>query len=193
MKSDSMTCYPAPCCKKALQEATVKWPKRRKTSDGICASSDHSSQNPNSDHEPNVVINGKGYATAFDLSDDKANGCDADKFAEDLRLRRDFRVKYVICNRRMFSSYPSKSYAAWVWRPYTGDNPHESHTHVSIKPYAVFNDQSWFPNEEDDELKPDEREMLQTANHFVKVIYPKEVKPALQNIQTLLREIKDKL
>lgn len=141
-----MVCYQAPSCKQALNEATKLWPKRRKTSDGICASSDHTKKNPNSDHEPKIEYEGKWYATAFDLSDDPENGCDADQFAEDLRLREDFRVKYVICNRRMFSSYSVKGYNAWEWRPYSGSNPHMTHTHVSVLPTqkAMFSLDPWF-------------------------------------------------
>lgn len=111
----------------------------------MCASPTHTRTNPGSDHEPHVTINGKSYATAVDLTDDKVRGCDADAWAEYLRLSHDERVKYVICNRRMFSSYPARGYPAWTWRPYTGSNPHESHTHLSIVPEAVFDIGPWFP------------------------------------------------
>lgn len=130
-----MACAPAPSCKAALAEATRLWPNRNRASDGICASPRHTQQNPTSDHE---------VGNAFDLTDDKANGCDADAFAELLRSRRDDRVKYVICNHRMFSSYATSTRAAWQWGPYTGPNPHEKHTHVSIKPEARRDTRPWF-------------------------------------------------
>lgn len=139
-----MACIAAPACSAALAEATRRFPGRSRASDGICASPTHTKQNPGSDHEPHVVAAGRAYATAFDLTDDKAGGCDADAFAETLRIRRDARVKYVICNRRIFSSYATSSRPAWEWGPYTGANPHEKHTHVSIKPEAVFSDAPWF-------------------------------------------------
>jgi hypothetical protein len=139
-------CRQAPSCRAVLDQATALWPNRRKDSDGICASSRHTSQNPASDHEPNI----NGYASAVDLSDDKANGCDADAWAEWLRVSRDARVKYVICNERMFSSYPARGCDAWEWRHYDGANPHESHTHLSVLPDALFDTSPWFPTKDDD-------------------------------------------
>lgn len=138
-------CYRAPACQAVLTQANELVPHRRTTSDGICASPKHTAVNPGSDHEPHIILNGKGYATAVDLSDDKAGGMDADAWAEHLRTTRDRRVKYVICNRRMFSSYPARGYPAWAWRPYTGTNPHETHTHLSILPAGVFDTAPWFP------------------------------------------------
>ena len=140
-----MGCRPAPACRAVLDQATALWPGRSKKSDGICASAKHTTQNPTSDHEPRV----NGYATAVDLTDDKAGGCDADAWAEHLRVTRDPRVKYVICNRKMWSSYPSKGFPAFTWRAYTGANPHESHTHVSILPSALFDTSPWFPEGDD--------------------------------------------
>lgn len=149
-------CRQAPSCRAVLDQATALWPNRRKTSDGICASDEHTSQNPNSDHEPNI----NGYASAVDLSDDKANGCDADAWAEHLRTTRDPRVKYVICNRRMFSSYPAHGFDAWMWRPYDGSNPHESHTHLSVHPDALFDTSPWFPAKDDDEVTDNDKDEI---------------------------------
>ena len=147
-------CRRAPACQAVLDQASARWPLRDKTADGICASSTHTEQNPGSDHEPHV----DGYATAVDLTDDKGGGCDADAWAEHLRASRDPRVKYVICNRRMFSSYSTSTCPAWTWRPYTGPNPHEHHTHLSIQPTAINATGLWFPpapvHEEDDMPKP---------------------------------------
>lgn len=167
-----MTCTRAPACKAVLDQATALWPNRSTASDGICASATHTSQNPGSDHEPHVIVGGVAYATAVDLTDDKAGGCDADAWAEQLRLRQDNRIKYVICNRRMFSSYATSISPAWAWRPYTGDNPHEKHTHLSIVPAAIFDTRPWFTG--GDDVTEEEHNMLATANHFVKVIWPHE-------------------
>lgn len=135
-----MACRPAPACSNALREATFIWPDRSKLSDGTCASSQHSQQNPNSDHEPNS----DGYATAFDLTDDKLHGCDADWLAEQIRLRRDERIKYVISERRMFSSYRTSTHPAWTWRPYSGPNPHSKHVHFSILPEFIHDQRQWW-------------------------------------------------
>lgn len=157
-------CTPAPSCTAALEEASRRWPERRRASDGICASSTHTRQNPSSDHEPHVQVGQKHYATAFDLTDDKDAGCDADKLVEQLRRRRDPRVKYVIAERRMFSSYDARGVPAWTWRPYTGDNPHSSHVHVSIVPEAIHDTGPWW-GQEDDDMKPDERDWLSRIHH----------------------------
>lgn len=140
-----MTCVPAPACVAVRKQATKLWPNRSQASDGICASASHTATNPSSDHEPHVILNGVAYATAVDLTDDKASGCDADAWAEYLRLVRDKRVKYTICNGRMFSSYPVQGIPPWTWRPYTGANRHDKHTHLSIIPEAVFDTAPWFP------------------------------------------------
>lgn len=148
-----MTCREAPACRAVLTQATERWSDRRTSSDGICASPKHTTENPGSDHEPHVLAQGVGYATAVDLSDDKAHGCDADAWADRLVARRDPRVKYLIRNREMVSSYPAHGVPAWTWRAYTGPNPHETHTHLSIVPAAIFDTSPWFPEEDDMDAK----------------------------------------
>lgn len=148
-------CNEAPAARALLREASAKWPHRRTSSDGVCARAEHTTANPGSHHEPWLLLLGRWWATAVDLSDDKANGCDADALAEALRVRRDPRVLYVISNRRMYSSYPARGYPAWTWRPYTGSNPHETHTHISLTEEAVFSTAPWWPDPtppEDDEM-----------------------------------------
>ena len=134
-----MACRPAPACKAALQEATDRWPNRNKDSDGICASQKHSQQNPKSDHEPDQ----DGLATAFDIDHDPA-GFDAFHWADQLRLRRDPRVKYVIFYSRMFASYSTSSRKAWEWGPYTGYNAHRSHMHVSVLQSRKLDTGAWW-------------------------------------------------
>lgn len=179
-----MACVPAPACVAVRRQASRLWPDRSQASDGICASSTHTAQNPGSDHEPHVVYQGTAYATAVDLTDDKAHGCDAGAWAEWLRTSQDPRVKYVIANRRMFSSYATKTCPAWTWRTYTGANPHDKHTHLSIQPDALFDDGPWFPqlqSQPEDDVTAEEHEWLATANHFVKVVWP-EVAPKIDAI-----------
>jgi hypothetical protein len=77
-----------------------------------------------------------GVVTAIDITHDPAHGVDTYEMAETLRLNRDKRIKYVISNRRIFSSEVS----AWVWRPYHGANPHDHHVHVSVKPDKALYD-----------------------------------------------------
>lgn len=123
-----MGCIPAPACKAALAEATRLHPNRRRTSDGICGDEAH--QKRRSDHND---------GNAWDLSHDPANGCDAHEHMEQIKARRDPRVKYIISKRRIWN--PSISPA---WRPYSGPNPHESHAHVSIHAHARGDTRPWF-------------------------------------------------
>jgi hypothetical protein len=70
--------------------------------------------------------------------------------SERLRASRDPRIKYVIANRRIFASYPTGGRAAWVWRPYSGSNPHTTHMHVSVQPDRYDDESPWGIAEEDD-------------------------------------------
>ena len=81
--------------------------------------------------------------TAFDCTHDPANDCDMGKLTEKLREEKDSRIKYVIYNRRMYSSYPHDGVAPWTWRPYYKENPHIKHAHFSVEGEAVaYDDES---------------------------------------------------
>lgn len=105
-------------------------PGRSKKSDGTICDDLHESD---SDHCPHFVANvGAEMVTALDLTHDPTGGFDSYLFAEVLRIHRDQRIKYVISNRRKFSSYATSSYPAWTWRPYSGSDPHTNHVHISV-------------------------------------------------------------
>lgn len=112
----------APACRAALTQATVRWPGRRKASDGIVSSDAHRRQNPVSDHD---------HGNAFDLTHDPGHGVDCHALAVQLvdaaKVGREPRAKYVIWNRRIASAAHG-----WRWRDYDGSNPHDKHMHVSI-------------------------------------------------------------
>lgn len=152
-----MSCVPAPTCKKALAEATELHPQRDRSSDGICASSQHHQQNPSSDHET---------GEAFDLTHDPAHGVDTYALAE--RLRQwvvggiEDRVKYVISNHRIFNPSISPN-----WRDYHGANPHTEHMHVSVLHSARDDVSSWWQKEEDD----------MTADEMIKALEAEFKKP----------------
>ncbi len=130
-----MTCIPAPACRAALNEATQLAPSRSKASDGICASAAHTQQNPTSDHET---------GDAWDLTDDKKNGCDVDQLFVSIIARRDKRVKYIIRSRHILRSYDKPGIPAWTWAIYSGPNPHEKHGHVSLLPGMRHVVDPWF-------------------------------------------------
>jgi len=108
------------------EQVNTRHPKRNKHADGTIGDAAHTSRA--SDHNPWVKDSGVGVVTALDLTHDPGNGFDAHAFAESLRIAKDRRCKYVISNGRIFSSTTSP----WVWRKYTGSNPHRSHVHISV-------------------------------------------------------------
>ena len=110
---------PAKTCRKALDDATLRWPKRNRKSDGIMGDNAH--ENRKSDHN---------LGNAFDLTHDPDNGVDCYKLA--LEVIKDPRVTYVIWNSKIHN----RTRAAEGWRPYTGANKHTHHMHVSIKDTA---------------------------------------------------------
>lgn len=77
-----------------------------------------------------------GVVTAMDITNDPKNGVDSERLAEQLRLSRDPRIKYIISNKKICSSLLQP----WVWRKYTGSNPHDHHVHISVKEDKKFYD-----------------------------------------------------
>lgn len=141
-----MACQGAPAVRAILSQASALWPNRNKASDGVCASQQHSSQNPSSDHEPDA----RGLAHAADLTHDPAHGCDAHAESDRQVKRRDRRIKYRISKRRITSYYAVGSYPPWADRPYHGSNPHDKHAHTSVRREYENDTSPWY--EEVDEL-----------------------------------------
>jgi lysozyme family protein len=112
-------------------------PGRSKESDGTIGDAAH--QGRTSDHNPWVKDGAVGIVTALDITHDRALGVDTYAIAETLRRNCDRRIKYVISNRRIFSS----QLHAWEWHPYTGANPHDCHVHISVLPdKALYDDRT---------------------------------------------------
>src|SRR5262249_4865957 len=105
------------------QQVDLEAPHRRKGDDGTIGDASHASRQ--SDHNPNAA----GVVCALDLTHDpRPGGFNSYNFAELLRRKRDPRIKYVVSNRRIFSS----THAPWTWRKYSGNNPHDRHVHISV-------------------------------------------------------------
>ena len=109
---------------KLLEQVNQIVPDRSKASDGWIGDEAHSSRK--SDHNRNSA----GVVQAQDFTHDPSNGADSYKFAELLRTKKDPRIKYVISNYRIFSGNAGPS--PWLWRKYTGSNPHSLHCHISV-------------------------------------------------------------
>jgi hypothetical protein len=114
-------------------------PNRSKASDGTIGDAAHASRT--SDHNPWVKDGNIGVVTAMDITNDIANGCDAQALVDALVNSRDPRIKYIIWNRKKINS----RIQPWVWRNYTGANPHTKHFHLSVRPEkaAYDSDESW--------------------------------------------------
>lgn len=103
-------------------------PNRSKASDGTIGDAAHASRR--SDHNPWVKDGSIGVVTAMDITNDIANGCDAQMLVDALVSSRDPRIKYIIWNRKIVNS----RIQPWVWRTYGGTNPHTKHFHISVRP-----------------------------------------------------------
>lgn len=117
-----------------LREINARAPHRDRTADGWIGDPAHASRGAATDHNPWVRLGSTGIVTARDFDHDPAHDADMGKIAEEIRRRRDARVKYLIFRRRICRSYPKGDLAAWEWGPYTGLNAHAGHLHVSVKP-----------------------------------------------------------
>lgn len=115
-----------------LNEVNQKWPDRSKASDGQKGDSAHAARV--SDHNPNS----NGVVCALDITNDPQHGLISRKLAEELINSRDARIKYVISNRQICSGAAGPS--PWVWRNYTGANPHEHHMHISVRSTSNYYD-----------------------------------------------------
>jgi putative peptidoglycan binding protein len=127
-------------------EINARWPNRDRASDGWIGDAAHASTQ--SDHNPWVKDSaGVGVVRAYDV--DAGAGADVEIglwLAEHVRNLGSAghpalgRGSYVISARRIASPV-----SGWAWRAYTGDNPHTSHTHVSVSLDAAGYDsaQGW--------------------------------------------------
>jgi hypothetical protein len=117
-------------------------PNRSKASDGTIGDAAHSARD--SDHNPESPApagNPDNQVDALDVTHDPAHGADMGEVSEAIRLSKDRRVKYVIFNRRIYSG--RKGPQPWVWRPYTGTDPHTNHMHVSVEDDTHDQTQDW--------------------------------------------------
>ncbi|MEK6281853.1 MAG: hypothetical protein AABN95_15985 [Acidobacteriota bacterium] len=115
----------AKACRKALADATERWPNRNRASDGIMGDAAHQARK--SDHND---------GNAFDVTHDPKNGPDGNVLTRDLVDANDPRVTYIIWNKKIWK--PGKG-----WARYTGANPHTKHFHVSIKASSRDDLRSW--------------------------------------------------
>lgn len=111
-----------------LAQANAFAPNRAKGADGSIGDAAHQAEACASQHNSCCVkFNGIWIIRARDFTHDPAGGFDSYAFAEQLRLSRDPRIRYIISNHRITSASRN-----WLWEPYSGSDPHTNHAHVSV-------------------------------------------------------------
>jgi hypothetical protein len=100
------------------------YPGRSRVSDGTIGDAAH--QLEQSDHNPDRY----GVVRALDITNDPQHGCDIGLLSDMLAETRDDRISYVIANRLIMSGWSGPS--PWVWRHYSGSDPHTGHLHLSV-------------------------------------------------------------
>jgi hypothetical protein len=130
-----------------LRQVNERFPGRDKASDGWVGDEAHRVRV--SDHNPNAA--GVVQAQDFDEHDADGNQIVGRFLWDRLLASRDPRVKYVVYEERMFSSYPTSGYPAWTPRPGKG---HTQHLHLSVVDDArLYDDAStWNLGEEEDDV-----------------------------------------
>ena len=114
-----------PSLRQLLVQVDAAYPLRH-GADGTVAGQGHYLNSPRSDHTPDI----NGWVRAGDIGEVVEN--DAFDVAEAVRLSQDPRVKYVIHESRIYSSYNHANGLPFTWRPYYGSNRHLNHVHISL-------------------------------------------------------------
>lgn len=96
------------------------FPDRNRGSDGWIGDPAHQARP--SDHNPDH----RGLVHAIDVTTDLGEGARMQDAVDHLAARKDRRLTYIIFNRRIWSASHD-----WKPRPYTGDDPHTGHAHIS--------------------------------------------------------------
>lgn len=120
-----------------------RFPDRSKISDGTIGDAAHASRA--SDHNPHIIDDGIGVVSAIDITHDPSSGCHAGEIVDALIRSQDRRIKYIIYNREIISSYAINGQEPWARRPYSGSNPHKKHFHLSVLADEVHydNEDEW--------------------------------------------------
>ncbi len=122
-----------------IDQIEAVWTTRH-PADGTVASRGHDQGNPRSDHRPSRVAP-VGVVRAVDIGETVEDR--GELLAEQIRQSRDPRVRYVIHEGRLFSSYDHRNGPPYMWRRYTGANPHLNHVHVSVLRSGDRNGGEW--------------------------------------------------
>ena len=114
------------------------WPASHAT-DGTVASEGHDARSPRSDHRPSPYDASPAIVRALDVGEVVEN--DGQALFDALLATRDPRIKYVLHENKIFSSYSTSSRAAWTVAPQSVG--HYSHVHVSFTTRADWDNSAW--------------------------------------------------
>lgn len=146
----------APCHVSLVRETDQRAPARSTAADGSIGDAAHSSRD--SDHNPDE----QGWVDAVDITDDPANGCDVQELIDGIVARRDRRLGYAIHKRTIWRGYDKPGIPAFTPSPYTGENPHDHHAHISADDNHRGDTSPWWSppihDTEDFELNDDDRQ-----------------------------------
>ena len=107
--------------------------------DGTVASQGHDARSPNSDHRPRPVDASPAVVRAIDVGEKVED--DGEDLFEQLRATRDPRIKYVLHEDKIFSSYARNTRDPW--EVHTQSVGHYSHVHISFTERADWDDSAW--------------------------------------------------
>lgn len=129
------------------------------TSWGSVADGVHSAD---SDHYPHFVaaLGTVACVLARDFPQAPQFGLDAHKLAEVLRQSRDPRIGYIISNARITG--PNHG---WRWDRYTGDDPHDTHIHVSVVHSRAADDRTPWQIGDPPDMDATQAQQLRDANY----------------------------
>jgi hypothetical protein len=160
------------------EQLDAAYPQRSHASDGTIGDAAHSARD--SDHNPESPApagNPDNQVDAGDYTHDPAHGADMGEVSEAIRLSKDRRVKYVIYSRRIYSGPDGPQ--PWVWRPYTGTDPHTNHMHVSVRDSTHDQTQDWQITLEalvtDVALTPAQAQQLQAVDRRLRALQSGEI------------------
>lgn len=121
-----------------IDEVMAFWPQNH-AADGTVAGRGHDDRNPKSDHRPRPFNSEPGVVRALDVGEVVEN--DGWRFAEMLRKTQDPRIKYVLHEDMIFSSYPRMNREPWTWAPLRIGHP--THVHISFTTLADTDTSPW--------------------------------------------------
>lgn len=141
----------APSLVMLFEQINRAYPGRDRQSDGSIGDLAHRQRK--SDHNPDA----EGIVRALDIDEDVTKTGSREPargIVEAIRASRDNRLKYLIYEGQLFSSYSNSQRKAWEWGPYTGANPHDRHFHLSILPTetAAMDTRPWQIFDQGDEM-----------------------------------------